>query len=86
MAGKQARLVQSRRPENAIARSAIQIKGAFIITRSVILIIFNGRGTISKVGDKYCNTLRVLQLWGSACWVSIENYQCRIPIHREPVR
>ena len=41
--GKQARLVQSRRPENAIARSAIQIKGTFIITRSVILIIFNGR-------------------------------------------
>jgi len=52
----------------------------------VILIIFNGRGTITKVGDKYKNTLRVLQLWGSACWAYIENYQCGILIHREPVR
>jgi len=32
------------------------------------------------------NTLRVLQLWGSACWVHIESWSRRIPIHREPVR
>jgi hypothetical protein len=34
-------------------------------------------GTLSMAGDKYRNTLRVLQLWGSACWVHYESNQRR---------
>ncbi|MGD0037750.1 MAG: hypothetical protein ABSC53_10715 [Bacteroidota bacterium] len=30
------------------------------------------------------NTLRVLQLWGSACFQQLAGYQCRSPAVRDP--
>ena len=41
----------------------------------MIQIIFKERGTLSMAGGRYRNTLRVLQLWGSACFVQYENIQ-----------
>jgi len=38
------------------------------------------------MSSRNSNTLRVLQLWGSACFQQFKGYQRRIPIHREPVR
>jgi ankyrin repeat protein len=35
------------------------------------------RGTLSMAGGLYRNTLRVLQLWGSACLVQFESFQRR---------
>ncbi|MCX6120004.1 MAG: hypothetical protein NTX44_00090 [Ignavibacteriales bacterium] len=33
--------------------------------------------TLSIAGGRYRNTLRVLQLWGSACYQQFENYHLR---------
>ena len=60
----------SRRYKNVIARSAIQINSAYCMT--CIGSVLNNK--LYNMNYKNRNTLRVLQLWGSACYQQFAVY------------
>ena len=59
----------------AAGMSWVQIHGEHRLITGLEIISMNYRNR---------NTLRVLQLWGSACFVYIETYQRRSPAVRDP--
>jgi hypothetical protein len=77
---------KSRRPENVIALSAIQINSTLRMANgelTFLLLTFQylvGWGIFSLVismNHGKGNALHALRLWGSACFVYIESYEFR---------